>query len=245
MCARAYPVRLPCVSMASSARASKQSRSRDGPLSMEEKSACAHMIARAVDNRQLVEVIDMAVMAAPPSICKEINSLASMCSGWNQMMQAADVPIMTFESPKRTRSPEGGLSEYLVVKEGPTSSTATTATRTLPGFNDLSGPEFRIPTVPQGPMPKDISSMEAWKDTAFNLPKLANRGLSYGQVLTMAWNDVELLKYLAWLFKTYSSDLSDPKPNKASDFVAFMVACAFPAEKRLEFKQSTRVYVKK
>ena len=115
-CACAYPVRLPCVIMASSTRASKQSLSRGGPLSTEEKSACAHMIARAVDNRQLVEILDMAVMAAPPSICKEINSLASMCSGWNQMMEAADVPIMTFESPKRTRSPEGGLSEYLVVK---------------------------------------------------------------------------------------------------------------------------------
>ena len=92
---------------------------------------------------------------------------------------------------------------------------------------------------------KDISSMDAWKERAFNLPKLANRGLSYGQVLMVAWNAVELLKYLAWSPKTYSSELSDPKPNNAGDFVAFMMACGFQEDKRAEIKQSTRVYVKK
>ena len=40
----AYSLRLPRAVMASSSRASKQSRSRDGPLSMEEKNACAHML---------------------------------------------------------------------------------------------------------------------------------------------------------------------------------------------------------
>ena len=44
-------------------------------------------------------------------------------------MEAADVPIVMFGCPKRARSPESGLSDYLVVKEGPTSSTATTKGR--------------------------------------------------------------------------------------------------------------------
>ena len=84
VCATSLPVPSPCAcpvsSQASSSRASMQSRFRDGPLSMEEKNACAHVLARAVDHRQLVEVLDISVMMAPPTISKEINSLASTCS---------------------------------------------------------------------------------------------------------------------------------------------------------------------
>ena len=83
---------------------------------------------------------------------------------------------------------------------------------------------FTIPLMTRVSLPPGIDSLDMWAKSLFVLPKYKDLKLSYKGLLNRAWNDAGMLSYIRWLSSTYDVESSDPKPGKATDFVAFVRA---------------------
>ena len=94
------------------------------------------------------------------------------------------------------------------------------------------------PQVSAG-LPTGVESLRDWSNTLFCLPKYADDKLSYEEILKRAWNEKEVMSYVAWVVAKYGSER--PTAGRASDFAAFVKAIQINVHKRLEILKDTRV----
>ena len=97
-----------------------------------------------------------------------------------------------------------------------------------------------VPQTPLGEVPELCPDLATWGKTLFALPKFRDLKLSYKGFLIRAWQDTNMLSYIRWLRNSYHFEAKTPKNGKASDFVAYVIAVAYPAAERLEFLESQK-----
>ena len=225
--------------MASMSRASKQSRSSRAALQPEEMTTCANLLARAIAYDQFEQITAM-TNDVVPMYQEDRNRMVQQAAAasLSHLAGTTSVSMDTQESPKRARSPGSTTSDYTIVSHGNAPPLATTTQSTRVSGHGYDNEQFVIPNEPAAPLPPDVKSLQAWTRSMFNLPKFAAKKWSYGKLLEQAWDDADAVRYLSWLQNAYQHEAKNPKPNKASDFVAYLNAVNYPVKERLELVQS-------
>ena len=191
---------------------------------------CSQLVTRAMLNDQLSEVMNPVIAAAPSN---DTEKLMTITNAWvlgmtghllTSSSRSGSLPqSSTSTSPKRGYYDDVSISEFEVIPK-----------QDEKVIDIESYAIFQYPARPCGPIPKEVKSLKVWSKTLFVLPKLAARKMSFHQVLIESLSDPEIMKYLAWLDKTFHVESEKPTAGKATDFVAFMGACGFKPQMRYE-----------
>jgi hypothetical protein len=145
-----------------------------------------------------------------------------------------------------SRSSVGVLSENVAafqeaMNPGSVGSVSSAWSYIEPKFNyDYASSHLSLsyPPISDG-LPAGVESLQDWSSTMFCLPKYAEAKLSYEEIIKRAWNEREVMSYVAWVVAKYGSER--PTAGRASDFAAFVKGIRMNVNKRLEFLKDARV----